>query len=453
MRRQHSGPRQPDKFEIRARELAIAAGLDPDSRVPKLGSERGMPLWCTFRDAAREGNRVTSIVEGSTPVPIKMWTEGVPVEEEAIQQLKNMAHMPFIFSHLAVMPDVHVGKGATVGSVIATKGAIIPAAVGVDIGCGMAALMTNLTAIDLPDSLSEIRSELEACIPVGNASHKDVPKNAENRWYKTLKSNYEKVENKHPKFAPKASPAKQLGTLGGGNHFIELCLDESDNVWLMLHSGSRGIGNKIGSFFISAAKEEMEKLGVNLTDKNLAYLTEGSILFDDYVEAVGWAQDYAMQNRQTMVDNALLALGKFFPQLVTNQIVVNCHHNYVERETHFGEEVWITRKGAVRAQQGDMGIIPGSMGARSYITRGKGNANSFNSSAHGAGRKMSRTEAKRQFTLEDHIQATAGVECRKDSGVIDETPGAYKNIDNVMQAQTDLVDIAYTLKQVLCIKG
>jgi tRNA-splicing ligase RtcB len=448
MRHQHSGPRKADPLESRARDLAVAAGIDPDSRV---GSGRGMPAWCTFREAARDGKRITHV--DSTAAPIKLWTEGVPVEDEAIQQLKNMAQLPFIFHHIAVMPDVHVGKGATVGSVIATKGAIIPSAIGVDIGCGMAALMTNLTANDLPDSLTEIRTELEACIPVGNASHKALPTNAEKRWYKTLKTTYEKVENKHPKFAPKSSPASQLGTLGGGNHFIELCLDETDTVWLMLHSGSRNIGNRIGQFFITAAKQEMEKLGVKLVDKDLAYLTEGSVLFDDYVEAVGWAQDYAMQNRQTMVDNVLLTLGKFFPQLVTDQIVVNCHHNYVEKETHFGEQVWVTRKGAVRARQGDMGIIPGSMGARSYITRGKGNPDSFNSSAHGAGRRMSRTEAKRQFTLDDHIQATLGVECRKDSGVIDETPGAYKNIDNVMQAQTDLVDIAYRLKQVLCIKG
>jgi tRNA-splicing ligase RtcB (3'-phosphate/5'-hydroxy nucleic acid ligase) len=443
--------RRADPTEIRARELALAAGVDPDSRIGKPGSERGMPAWCGFREAARDGKRITSVA--GTPIPIRMWTEGVPVEEGAIEQLKNMAQLPFMFHHLAVMPDVHVGKGATVGSVIATKGAIIPAAVGVDVGCGMAALMTNLTANDLPDSLSEIRSELEACIPVGNASHKELPKNAEKRWYKTLKTNYEKIENKHPKFAPKVSAANQLGTLGGGNHFIELCLDETNTVWVMLHSGSRNIGNRIGQFFITAAKQEMEKLGVNLSDRDLSYLTEGSVLFDDYIEAVGWAQDYAMQNRQTMVDNVLLTLAKFFPQLVTDQIVVNCHHNYVEQETHFGEQVWITRKGAVRARQGDMGIIPGSMGARSYITRGKGNPDSFNSSAHGAGRRMSRTEAKRQFTLEDHIQATVGVECRKDDGVIDETPGAYKNIDHVMQAQIDLVDIAYTLKQVLCIKG
>lgn len=394
-----------------------------------------------------------TVIQEDGSAAIKMWTDGVPVEEAAVQQLKNIAALPFVYRHLAVMPDVHLGKGATVGSVIATKDAIVPAAVGVDIGCGMCALMTNLHANDLPDSLKEIRLGLEEVVPVGMASHKDVPKIADKIWYKQLKDRYEVIEKKHPKFAPKQSAAYQLGTLGGGNHFIELCLDESGSVWVMLHSGSRGIGNKIGSYFIAQAKEEMVRAGVNLPDKDLAYLTEGSALFSDYVEAVGWAQDYAMKNREVMLDQILMTLGRFFPQLQATALQINCHHNYVERESHFGENVWITRKGAVRARSGDMGIIPGSMGTRSYITIGKGNPESFHSSSHGAGRAMSRGEAKRRFSLKDHADATAGVECRKDAGVLDETPHAYKDIDTVMEAQADLVEIRHQLKQILCVKG
>jgi tRNA-splicing ligase RtcB len=245
----------------------------------------------------------------------------------------------------------------------------------------------------------------------------------------------------------------QIGTLGGGNHFVELCLDEADRVWVMLHSGSRGIGNRIGTYFIEKARAEMERLFIRLPDGDLAYLAEGSTLFDDYVEAVGWAQDYAMENRQAMLEAIIGALRGFFPDLATDATAVNCHHNYVEREHHFGADVWITRKGAVRARAGDLGIIPGSMGARSFIVRGRGNPESFHSCSHGAGRLMSRTEAARRFTLDDHVRATEGVECRKDQGVIDETPGAYKDIDAVMAAQADLVEIVHTLKQVVCVKG
>ncbi len=386
-------------------------------------------------------------------VPIFAWTDGVPVEPAAMQQLRNIAALPFVHDHVAVMPDVHLGKGATVGSVIATRKAIVPAAVGVDIGCGMCAVMTNLSAERLPDSLKEIRTAIEATVPVGAASHKDLPRSAERRWYGALKTRYEVIERKHPDFAQKHSAAFQIGTLGGGNHFIELCLDEAGQVWVMLHSGSRNIGNKIGGYFIRRAREEMERQGIRLPDRDLAYLVEGSSLFDDYVEAVGWAQDYAMANRQAMLETVLKALAAFFPDLQAQDVAVNCHHNYVEREMHFGERVWLTRKGAVRARDGDLGIIPGSMGTRSYIVRGKGKAESFHSCSHGAGRAMSRSAAAKAFSLEDHAKATEGIECRKDQGVIDETPGAYKDIDQVMAAQSDLVEILHTLKQVLCVKG
>jgi tRNA-splicing ligase RtcB len=296
---------------------------------------------------------------------------------------------------------------------------------------------------------------------VGQASHKDVPRAVETIWYSALKRRYEAIEAKHPKFAPKVSAAFQIGTLGGGNHFIELCLDTEQNVWIMLHSGSRGIGNKIGSYFISKAREEMERMFIHLPDKDLAYLAEGSQLFDDYVESVGWAQDYARLNREAMLKAVIGAMERTIATLfqlrsdlgADDAVAINCHHNYVERESHFGENVWVTRKGAVRARQGDLGIIPGSMGTRSYIVRGLGNAESFHSCSHGAGRRMSRNEAARTFTLDDHIAATAGVECRKDQGVIDETPGAYKNVDEVMAAQGDLVEIVATIKQVLCVKG
>jgi tRNA-splicing ligase RtcB (3'-phosphate/5'-hydroxy nucleic acid ligase) len=386
-------------------------------------------------------------------VPIFAWTQGVPVEAEARQQLENVAALPFIHGHVAVMPDVHFGRGATVGSVSPTKGAIVPAAVGVDIGCGMAAVMTNITASQLPDSLSEIRRDIEKQVPVGQGSHKQPPRRAEKVWYAQLKEGYEAIEAKHPGITEKKSASLQIGTLGGGNHFIELCLDEADRLWVMLHSGSRNIGNRIGQHFIAKAKDQIEKAGLRLPDRDLAWLGEGSPDFNDYVEAVGWAQDYARSNRETMMDAVLDVLREHFPQLETLGIAVNCHHNYVARERHLDEMVWLTRKGAVRAGKGELGIIPGSMGAKSFIVRGLGNADSFETCSHGAGRAMSRTEAKRRFTVEDHIEATKGVECRKDTGVIDETPMAYKDIDAVMAAQSDLVEIVHTLKQIVCVKG
>ncbi|MCA8902546.1 MAG: RtcB family protein [Hyphomonas sp.] len=389
---------------------------------------------------------------------IKAWVKGVLVEEGARRQLENVAGLPFIHSHLAVMPDVHFGRGATVGSVIPTKGAIIPAAVGVDIGCGMMAVRTSLTASQLPDSLSAVRSEIERKVPVGNGprgNHKEAPARAATALRKSgLDERLEQITGKHKRIQRTAF-AKQLGTLGGGNHFIELCLDEEDRVWVMLHSGSRGTGNILGTYFIQEAREALEKrvLGYHVPDRDLAFFMEGEELFDDYVMAVGWAQDYARLNREVMMDRVLMALRDQLPAFTLDRMAVNCHHNYVEQEHHFGADVWVTRKGAVSAKAGELGIIPGSMGAKSFIVRGKGNAASFCSCSHGAGRTMSRSEAKRTFTLDDHLAATAGVECRKDAGVIDETPMAYKDIDAVMAAQTDLVEIVHTLKQVVCVKG
>ena len=393
--------------------------------------------------------------------PIKMWTRGVPVEEKARQQLARAASMPFIFKHVAVMPDVHVGIGATVGSVIATKGAIIPAAVGVDIGCGMMAARTSLTAVDLPDNLEAIRAAIEQAVPHGRnvgrskrdtGSWGDPPAEIVSAWA-TLAGRFKDIIAKHPKLE-KTNNLVHLGTLGTGNHFIELCLDTEARVWVMLHSGSRGVGNAIGSYFIELAKEDMRKWFINLPDQDLAYFPEGTEHFDDYVEAVGWAQDFAALNRRMMMANVIRALRTQISKPFEAEIeAVNCHHNYVQRENHFGENVLVTRKGAVRAAAGTMGIIPGSMGAKSFIVRGLGNAESFESCSHGAGRVMSRTEAKRVVSLADHIADTAGVACRKDESVIDESPRAYKPIEAVMAAQSDLVEIVHTLKQVVCVKG
>lgn len=400
--------------------------------------------------------------------PIKAWTRGVELDPGAEQQLRNTAALPFIHGHVAVMPDVHFGMGATVGSVIPTKGAIVPAAVGVDIGCGMMAVRTSLSAEHLPDSLLDIRLKIEAAVPHGGPGVKGswaergyrrpghVSKAFSDAWKKSssLADGLSRVTDKHGGIGVEARTAvDQLGTLGGGNHFIELCLDEAGQVWVMLHSGSRGAGNKIGTFFIAKAKEEIAKAGLHLADRNLAWLSEGSESFDDYVVALTWAQDYAQANRAAMMQSVLAVLREVWPEMTAEDIAVNCHHNYVAREEHFGASVWVTRKGAVRAGAGELGIIPGSMGARSFIVRGKGNAESFCSCSHGAGRRLSRGAAKAAFTLEDHAAATAHVECRKDAGVIDETPGAYKDIDAVMAAQSDLVEVVHTLRQVVCVKG
>lgn len=393
---------------------------------------------------------------------VKMWTRGVAVEDAARDQLRNVASMPFVHKWIAAMPDVHWGMGATVGSVIPTKRAIIPAAVGVDLGCGMMAVRTTLRAEHLPDDLKGVRSAIEAAVPHGRTlsrSNKrdrgawgDVPGVVADVWSTKLAGEFAVLCDKHPKIA-QSNHVSHLGTLGTGNHFIELCLDEAGDVWVMLHSGSRGVGNRIGSYFIALAKEEMRAWHVNLPDENLAYLPEGTTHFDDYVEAVDWAQRFARENREVMMRATLAAMRRSLGPFETADVAVNCHHNYVAKEHHYGADVWVTRKGAVRAGAGELGIIPGSMGTRSYIVRGKGNAESFCSCSHGAGRAMSRGEAKRRFTLEDHAKATEGIECRKDESVIDETPMAYKDIDAVMAAQSDLVDVAYVLRQVVCVKG
>ncbi|HEX2831427.1 MAG TPA: RtcB family protein [Thermoanaerobaculia bacterium] len=402
------------------------------------------------------------VIAAETGVPVKAWTRGVQVEDAAKQQLLNVARLPFIYKWIAAMPDVHWGMGATVGSVIPTKKAIIPAAVGVDIGCGMMAVRTTLEASQLPDNLHSIRTAIERAVPHGrtdNGGRNDrgawrTPPSAQNDAWTQLKPRYDRIVEKHPKLG-RGNDLNHLGTLGTGNHFIEVCLDEAGDVWFMLHSGSRGVGNRIGSYFIELAKEDMRRFFVNLPDQNLAYFPHGTEHFEDYVEAVHWAQDFAMQNRKLMMDAVVAAVrdsGAVPPFQVTEE-VVNCHHNYVAIENHYGENVFVTRKGAVRAKEGDLGIIPGSMGAKSFIVRGKGNPESFHSCSHGAGRAMSRAEAKRRFTIDDHVKATAGVECRKDAEVIDETPAAYKSIDAVMQAQSDLVDVVHTLRQVVCVKG
>ncbi len=385
--------------------------------------------------------------------PIKLWTRGVPVEPEAQQQLDRMAALDFVHPHIAVMPDVHLGKGATVGSVIPTRGAIVPAAVGVDIGCGMMAAQLTLRAEQLPDSLAATRSAIEAAVPVGRAQHRAVPKPVEKQWYALLKRDFDPLQARHPGFAPKDTPALQIGTLGGGNHFIELCLDEAGQVWVMLHSGSRGIGNRIGGYFIERARESVAARGIALPDRDLAWLEEGSEAFADYVAAVDWAQRYAMENRKAMMVATLEALRAALPPFQATPMAVNCHHNYVAREQHFGASLWVTRKGAVRAGLGELGIIPGSMGARSFIVRGLGNPESFHSCSHGAGRVMSRTRAKALISMEQHLAATAHVECRKDAGVLDESPAAYKSIEAVMAAQADLVEVVHELTQVVCVKG
>ena len=406
-----------------------------------------------------EANFEVMNVEGGAHV--KMWTKGVPVDDKARRQLASAAKMPFLFKHVAAMPDVHVGIGATVGSVMPTKGAVIPAAVGVDIGCGMMAARTSLHANDLPDNLDRIRGAIERNVPHGRSVNRskrdsgswgDPPAEVIAAWA-TLSVRFDRLCEKHPRLK-NTNNVTHLGTLGTGNHFIELCLDTEGRVWVMLHSGSRGVGNAIGTFFIELAKQDMRKWFINLPDENLAYFPEGTDHFDDYVEAVGWAQDFAALNRRMMMVNVIRALrGEISKPFDAELEAINCHHNYVTRENHFGENVLITRKGAVRAAKGVMGIIPGSMGAKSFIVRGLGNQDSFDSCSHGAGRVMSRTEAKKQVTLAEHIADTEGVSCRKDESVIDESPRAYKPIEAVMAAQADLVEIVHTLKQVVCVKG
>ena len=387
-------------------------------------------------------------------VPVRIYTG--ELEPAARAQLVNVSKLPIVHHHVAAMPDVHLGIGATVGSVIPTLRAIIPAAVGVDIGCGMMATQLSLTSSDLDEkALGKVFNQISRDVPVGFGQHndRDVRDHAAKRFKKQLSL----ILGRHPGIQKRkgknTSWAHQLGTLGGGNHFIEVCLDEAGRAWVMLHSGSRGIGNAIGTYFIELAKRDAERNQLRLPDRDLAYFPEGARHFDDYVEAVGWAQDYARANREEMMDLVLEAMRRHLPSFEVTRQAVNCHHNYVQRERHYGEDVWLTRKGAIRAGAGELGIIPGSMGARSYIVRGKGSAESFHSCAHGAGRRMSRNQARKTFSTRELIEQTQGVVCRKDSGVLDEIPGAYKSIDDVMANQSDLVEVAHTLKQVLCVKG
>ena len=394
---------------------------------------------------------------------VRMWTEGVPVEAAARAQIANLATLPILGGPVAIMPDVHLGKGATVGSVIPTQGAIIPAAVGVDIGCGMVALRTTLTANDLPQSLARIRAQIERDVPVGfDAYARPVLEQAAGAPADRLRGRMSHLRGRYEGLRVLRTLGKfdhqrvwnQVGTLGGGNHFIELCLDEQGRVWVLLHSGSRNVGNRIGEVSIANARRLAERDQMHLPDRDLAWLTEGSAEFDDYVAGLRWAQDYAALNRDVMLQRVLDSLARFFPQdIAIRESAVNCHHNYADLEEHLGRKLWITRKGAVSARKDELGIIPGSMGARSFIVRGKGNAASYHSCSHGAGRTMSRNEARRRYTRADLAAQTAGVECRKDTAVIDELPAAYKDVDAVMAAQSDLVEVVHTLKQVLCVKG
>jgi len=447
----------------------------------------------------------------SSNAPIKAWVDGVPVESGAIDQLRNTASMPFIFKHIAVMPDVHIGMGATIGTVTPTKGAVIPSAVGVDIGCGMVAVQTNLTIDDVPqEKRSLLRQEIERLVPHGRTNQggngdkgawHDTPKKVLNVYRSHLEKELDEILKKNPGIKGRhgVNSLNHLGTLGGGNHFIEVCLDLDNIVWLMIHSGSRGVGNRIGQYFIKLAKEscrngsgkERDKierelnayfrssdfgslsksekkristkmraeakdqklnLGTDLPHPDLAFFSSNSVVFDEYLQAVLWAQHYAKLNRQIMLDNVVQAVENICGKFTMGE-AVNCHHNYVDYEDHFGERILVTRKGAISAQLGEKGIIPGSMGDKSYIVEGLGNEESFCSASHGAGRKMSRSEAKRTFTVEDHILATEGVECSKDASILDETPAAYKDIDSVIEAEKDLVKPIHQLKQIICIKG
>lgn len=397
---------------------------------------------------------------------IKVWNKDVPMESGVFDQVRNLAKVNGVQA-VSLMPDAHVGRGSTVGSVIVTKDVIIPATVGVDIGCGMNAIRLSLKADQLPDSLGELRHEIEKMIPVGFDQHTDQRTGIKDRqmtrrmiraYMKQMDNGLNNIVGKHPDLNKMTKDLykkafEQVGTLGGGNHFVELCIDENQDVWIMLHSGSRGIGNVIGRYFIEKAKEEMIRLDARVPEKDLSYLSVGTGLYNDYVESVDWAQGYAANNRRAMMELVLIALKRHLPEFEITQEAINCHHNYISKEVHMDEEVYVTRKGAVSAQAGELGIIPGSMGAKSYIVRGKGSADAFCSCSHGAGRVMSRGAAKRAITLEDHVAATEGVECRKDRGVLDESPAAYKDIDAVMSSQTDLVEVVHQLKQVLCVKG
>lgn len=388
-------------------------------------------------------------------VPVKIWSDLAEVETHAIDQLKNIASLPFVFKHVAAMPDVHLGKGATVGSVIATKGAVIPAAVGVDIGCGMmAARISNINADLIRDKIVEIRSAIEEAVPVGHRGNNQIS-NGVVSWIGWESFNDINALGNHSKIRTdlEQRALSQLGSLGGGNHFIELCTDEDNFVWIMLHSGSRNIGKSIAEIHINKAKDLMKKMFIDLRDPDLAYFASQTKEYDEYISDLMWAQSYASQNREIMFERIVSSIKDIVDENMSTDNHVNCHHNYASKENHYGEGVLVTRKGAVRARSGDLGIIPGSMGTRSYIVRGLGNPESFHSCSHGAGRRMSRAEARRKFTIDDLKTQTLGIECRKDDGVLDEIPGAYKDIDKVMENQKDLVEVVAVLKQFMCIKG
>ena len=392
-----------------------------------------------------------STLKGGT-VPVWLWASVQEIESQALDQLRNIASLPWVAHHVAVMPDVHYGKGATVGSVVAMRGAVSPAAVGVDIGCGMAAVRSSLRANDLPDSLRDIRLAIESAIPVGFASHGKPAFESASAALRGeasgLISRFGDLSERVQDLRGRA--ALQIGTLGGGNHFVELCLDTEGQVWLMLHSGSRNIGKTLAEIHISRARELTHN--ASLPDRDLAVFLSGTPEMDAYRHDLYWAQEYARVNRAIMLERYADVLRASWPQILFDEAIC-CHHNYVAEEIHFGEELIVTRKGAIRAGFGDLGIIPGSMGTKSYIVCGLGNRDSFESASHGAGRRMSRGKAKRTFSIEDLVAQTAGVECRKDAGVLDEIPDAYKDIDRVMANQRDLVKILFELKQVLCVKG
>ncbi|MDQ3577971.1 MAG: RtcB family protein [Actinomycetota bacterium] len=382
-------------------------------------------------------------------VDIRLWARPETVEDQAMRQLRNIAALPWVFKHVAVMPDVHFGKGATVGSVIAMRDAVSPAAVGVDIGCGMSAVRTSLSADDLPADLAKLRSKLEAVVPVGFSGHKSEA--FTDRDAGDWASFWKAFDDLTPAVHANGKKAlRQMGTLGGGNHFIEICVDTTKQVWVMLHSGSRGIGNLLAQHHIGVARGLTHN--AELPDLDLAVFLAGTKEMAAYRHDLYWAQDYARRNRAVMMRLICDVVRAEF-EFVEFDDPISVHHNYVAEETHFGEEVLVTRKGAIRAGRGDLGIIPGSMGTGSYIVRGLGNPDSFESASHGAGRVMSRTKARKKFTRDDLAAQTRGVECRKDSGVVDEIPAAYKDIDQVLRDQDDLVEIVAKLKQVVCIKG
>jgi tRNA-splicing ligase RtcB len=405
------------------------------------------------------------IFDNQSRHPVKHWTRGVPMDKNTLEQLRMTANMPFIFKHVAAMPDAHYGNSATVGSVIATQGAVVPASIGVDLSCGMSAVKTTLTANDLPDNLFQLRMAIEAAVPHGDLEriqkfdagvfqNGQLPKYHEQQWLALLPK-YNDIVAKNPKIEHR-NGSMHMGTLGKGNHFIEICLDENGAVWALLHSGSRGVGGRIGSYFIDKAKKEMERyfMGEYLPNTDLSYLVEKTEVFEDYIEAIRWAGDFASANRASMMHATIGALKSIVSKPFTlTELAVNCHHNYIDRENHYGKNVWVTRKGATRARKGELGIIPGSMGTGSFIVEGLGNADSFCSCSHGAGRVMSRNEARKVITMEAHKASMTGIEARCDNNILDESPAAYKDLNAVMNAQSDLVDIKYHLKQVVNVKG